>query len=100
MHCYLYLACFFGDAFLANGVPNFLNGVSGQSFPTPFASPPGKGLSSPMVNVLWGTLNVLVGYFLVCHLGDFHIRSIPEVLVLGAGGVLVAVMLAGAFGRQ
>jgi hypothetical protein len=100
MHWYFYLAYFFGGAFLVNAVPHFVNGVSGRSFPTPFASPPGKGLSSPMVNVLWGTLNVVVGYFLVCHLGEFHIRSIPEVLVLGAGGLLMAVMLARAFGRQ
>jgi hypothetical protein len=36
------------------------------------ASPPGKGQSSPTVNVLWGTLNVGGGYFLVCHVGEFQ----------------------------
>ena len=55
MRWYFYVAYFFGGAFLVNAVPHFVNGVSGRSFPTPFASPPGKGLSSPMVNVLWGT---------------------------------------------
>lgn len=63
MHCYLYLARFFGNAFLANGVPHFeLPEVADK------------------------------------EVSD--IRSIPEVLVWGAGGVLVAVMLARAFGRQ
>lgn len=98
MRWYFYVAYFFGGAFLVNAVPHFVSGVSGRSFPSPFASPPGKGLSSPMVNVLWGTLNAVVGYFLVSHVGEFHIRSIPDVLVLGAGGLLMAVMLARAFG--
>jgi hypothetical protein len=99
MPWYAYVAYFFGGAFFVNAIPHFVNGVSGRSFPSPFASPPGKGKSSPMVNVLWGTLNGVVGYFLVCHVGEFHIRDILDVLVLGAGGLLMAVMLARAFGR-
>ena len=48
MPWYFYLAYFWGGAFLVNAVPHFVNGVSGRSFPTPFASPPGKGSSSPI----------------------------------------------------
>ena len=59
---YEYVACFFAGVFLANAVPHFVNGVSGDPFPTPFAHPPGKGLSSPLVNVLWSLLNVIIGY--------------------------------------
>jgi hypothetical protein len=99
MQWYTYIAYFFGGAFLVNAVPHFVNGVSGRSFPTPFSSPPGKGQSSPMVNVFWGTLNAVVGYFFVCHVGEFHIRSISDVLVTGAGGLLMAVMLSRAFGQ-
>jgi hypothetical protein len=99
MHGYFYVAYFFGGAFLANAVPHFVSGICGHSFPTPFASPPGRGLSSPMVNVLWGAFNAVVGYFLVCHVGEFHIRRLSDVLVSGAGGLLMAVMLARAFGR-
>jgi len=94
-----YIAYFFGGAFLVNAVPHFLNGVCGRSFPTPFASPPGKGQSSPTVNVLWGTANAVAGYFLVTHVGEFHIRDIPDVIFLEAGGLLMAVMLSPAFGR-
>lgn len=53
-----------------------------------------------MVNVLWGTLNLAIGYLLVAHVGEFHPRSIPDVLDLGAGGLLMAVMLSRAFGRD
>jgi hypothetical protein len=50
--------------FLANAVPHFVYGICGDRFPTPFSKPPGKGLSSPMVNVLWALLNGVIGYFL------------------------------------
>ena len=98
MEWYTYVAYFFGGVFLVNAVPHFTNGVSGRPFPTPFASPPGEGQSSPTVNVLWGTLNLAVGYLLVCHVGEFHVRRIPDALVLGAGGMLMGIQLARWFG--
>jgi hypothetical protein len=64
MKWYHYLACFFAGAFLANVIPHYVNGVSGDPFPTPFANPPGKGLSSPTVNVIWALGNLVVGYIL------------------------------------
>ncbi|MGB9514770.1 MAG: hypothetical protein WBU20_24000 [Candidatus Acidiferrum sp.] len=99
MPWYFYIAYFFSGAFFVNAIPHFVNGVSGRPFPSPFASPPGKGLSSPLVNVLWGTFNALVGYLLVCHVGHFQIRNIPDVILFGAGGLLMGIMLARAFGR-
>jgi hypothetical protein len=59
-----YAACFFSGVFLANSVPHFVHGISGDRFPTPFADPPGKGLSSPTVNVAWAFANVVAGYSL------------------------------------
>ena len=50
--------------FLANMVPHFVTGICGDRFPSPFAKPPGKGLSSPLVNVLWALLNLAIGYLL------------------------------------
>jgi hypothetical protein len=61
---YHYVAAFFAGAFLTNAVPHFVNGISGEPFPTPFAKPPGKGLSSPTVNVLWALFNLVIGYAL------------------------------------
>jgi hypothetical protein len=58
---YDYIACFFAGSFLANVVPHFVHGISGDRFPTPFAHPPGKGLSSPTVNVVWALFNLIVG---------------------------------------
>ena len=64
MFWYGYIACFFAGMFIANSVPHYVQGVCGDPFPTPFAKPPGKGLSSPTVNVLWALLNLLVGCIL------------------------------------
>lgn len=72
MHWYYYLGYFFGGAFLANSLPHFLNGISGRAFQSPFAKPPGKGLSSSTVDVLWGFFNLLVAYFLVIRVGSFR----------------------------
>ena len=55
------IGCFFAGLLLANTVPHFVHGISGDRFPTPFAHPPGKGLSSPTVNVLWSLFNLAIG---------------------------------------
>ena len=62
---YHYLACVFAGMFLANVVPHFVQGICGEPFPTPFAKPPGKGLSSPTVNVVWALANMVAGYLLL-----------------------------------
>ena len=64
MTWYNYIAGFFAGMFLANFVPHFVHGISGDRFPTPFAHPPGKGLSSPTTNVVWALVNLIVGYVL------------------------------------
>ena len=64
MPWYFYVLEFLSGAFLANGVPHFVQGVSGEPFPTPFAKPPGQGLSSPTVNVVWALVNLAAGYAL------------------------------------
>jgi hypothetical protein len=64
MMWYNFVACFFTGVFLTNSVPHFIHGVSGDKFPTPFANPPGKGLSSPLLNVLWALFNFLAALIL------------------------------------
>ncbi len=99
MRWYHYLAYFFGGAFLVNAVPHFVNGVSGRPCPTPFASPPGQGESSALVNVLWGAFNLVVGYLLVWRVGQFDLRRSRHVLAAAVGGFLMAVTLARQLGR-
>jgi len=89
---------FFGGAFLANAVPHFVSGLMGQPFQTPFAKPPGRGLSSSTVNVLWGLFNIVIGYLLVCRIGDFELRNTGDVIALGLGALAMSLFLARHFG--
>jgi len=98
MRWYHYVALFFAGAFLANTVPHFTNGISGRPFPSPFASPPGQGMSSPVVNVLWGSFNVIVGLVLA-RTGRFDSKNLVSWATVGVGAILSAVMLANAFGQ-
>jgi len=99
MRWYHYVAYFFGGAFLANALPHLGNGISGNAFQSPFASPPGVGLSSSTVNVLWGFFNLVVGYLLVCRVGSFNLRDTRHMIVLGAGILIMSLNLARVFGR-
>ncbi|MGB0064305.1 MAG: hypothetical protein WBP85_07645 [Terracidiphilus sp.] len=99
MHWYSFLAYFFGGAFLANSLPHLINGVSGRSFQSPFAKPPGKGLSSPTVNVLWGFFNLAVAYLLAVCVGGFGIHDPWQVAVVGAGVLVMSLILARSFGH-
>jgi hypothetical protein len=94
-----YVSYFFGGMFLTNAIPHFVRGVSGQPFQSPFAKPPGQGLSTSTVNVLWGFLNIVIGYVLVCRVGLFDLRSTDQVLALGLGALLMSVLSARMFGR-
>ena len=93
------LSYFFGGAFLGNAVPHLVSGMMGKPFQRPFAKPPGQGLSSSTVNVLWGFANLVVSYLLVCRVGDFELRHAPDAAALGLGLFLIAVLSARQFGR-
>src|ERR1700751_1713388 len=84
MNWYNYIACFFAGTFFANVVPHFVHGVSGDRFPTPFAHPPGRGLSSPTVNVAWALVNLIAGY------GLFRLGRVSS-----GGNLTLAVFFAG-----
>ncbi len=93
------VAYFFGGAFFTNAVPHFVSGVMGRPFQSPFAKPPGQGLSSSTVNVLWGFFNLAMGYLLVCRVGNFDLHSTEHVAVLGSGILFIGLMSARLFGR-
>ena len=90
---------FFGGAFLTNAVPHFVSGVMGEPFQSPFAKPPGEGLSSSTVNVLWGFFNIVVGYVLVCRVGDFGLKITGDVVAFGLGILAIGLFSARHFGR-
>lgn len=93
------VAYVFGGAFLANAVPHFTAGLMGRPFQTPFASPPGVGLSSSTVNAAWGFFNIVIAYLLICRVGQFDLRANADVIAAGAGMLLLSLAMARRFGR-
>ncbi len=93
------LAYFFGGAFLANAVPHFVSGMMGRPFQSPFAKPPGQGLSSSTVNAVWGFANFVVAYLLIALVGRFDFRAADQIIAVGLGVFIMAVMSARMFGR-
>lgn len=92
MKWYHYIAAFFAGVFLVNVVPHLVHGVSGDPFPSPFANPPGKGLSSPIVNTLWALVNLVVGYILL-RVGKVSKENKWSLLVFFAGIVCISIQL-------
>jgi hypothetical protein len=90
---------FFGGAFVANAIPHFVSGTLGRPFQSPFAKPPGEGLSSATVNVIWGFFNAMVGYLLLAHVGSFHWRAANHVVAFGLGALLISIFSARHFGQ-
>jgi hypothetical protein len=93
------VAYVFGGAFLANAVPHTVSGMMGRPFQSPFARPPGEGLSSSTVNLLWGFFNLAMGWVLVCCVGNFDLRDIRDVAVLGLGALLISFFSSRHFAR-
>lgn len=99
MEWYYYFAGFWSGMFLANGVPHFVNGISGDRFPTPFAKPPGKGLSSPIVNVCWALVNLAAG-FLLLRVGKVSSGDHLSLIIFFIGFAFVSIMLAKNFANK
>jgi hypothetical protein len=88
-----YIAHFIAAAFLTNGIPHFVNGVSGRRFRTPFAMP-----SSPTANVVWGWANFLIAFLLFANVGPLYIGTPGDTIFVAAGMLLTGILLARIFG--
>ena len=99
MRWYHFPVWFAGGAFFVNALPHFFNGVSGDAFQSPFATPPGVGLSPAVFNVLWGAINFSIAWLLLARVGSFELRNVKPALAAGLGGFLAAAPLAWCFGQ-
>lgn len=94
-----YVAWFFGGAFALNALPHIVAGAMGRPFQSPFATPPGQGLSSSTVNVLWGFLNLVVAWVLLVRVGSLDVRAPDHALAAALGAFGLALIVARRFGR-
>jgi len=81
------LGAFFSGLFLFNAAPHLVRGICGRSHMTPFSVK-----SSPLTNVLWAWVNIIIGLVIV-------VVSYPEKLSLWwwaaflAGGLIISLYL-------
>jgi hypothetical protein len=99
MRWYFYALEFVAGALLANGVPHFVQGISGHPFPSPFASPPGVGDSSPRVNVVWGFVNFVAGAILLHSFWPEDGALLLGSIAAAAGALLLSWLMADHFGK-
>jgi hypothetical protein len=100
MPWWLYVAHFIAGAIAANSVPHFVNGISGRPFVSPFGTPPGRGESSAVSNVLWGGLNMVAAFAILWWLPMSVPLDILDVIVFAAGFFVMAVTLAYSFNQR
>jgi hypothetical protein len=96
---YNYISCFLAGMLFANVVPHFVHGISGDRFPTPFADPPGKGLSSPTANVVWALFNLVVGYVLF-RVGKVSSGGDWALVVFFAGIAAISIQMSAHFSKK
>jgi hypothetical protein len=89
-----YVVHFIAAAFLTNGIPHFVNGVSGRSFRTPFGRANG---SSPEVNVVWGWVNFLIAFLLFANIGPLYIGTPGDTIFVAAGMLVTGIILSRIF---
>ncbi|HEY8075556.1 MAG TPA: hypothetical protein VIF62_15635 [Labilithrix sp.] len=99
LHAGWLVAYFFAGAFVTNAFPHLASGLMGRAFQSPFARPPGQGLSSSRVNFFWGFANLVLGWVLVARVGAFDPRDAWHVAALGLGSLAIGAFCAHHFGR-
>jgi uncharacterized membrane protein len=82
------MGAFFAGIFLFNAIPHLVQGICGKRHMTPFSP-----LSSALVNVVWGLINIVLGVLIVKVW-----RPVDESVLWCAafllGGVVISVYLA------
>jgi hypothetical protein len=96
MSCFI---SFVAGALLCNCIPHLACGLEGRAFPTPFAKPRGIGDSPPLVNTLWGLINLLLGGVLLAR-HPVAVGIEPPFLALVAGALAIGIYLSLHFGKR
>ena len=92
-----YVMYFLAGAFVANGVPHFVKGITGEQHKTPFGNP-----SSAVANVLWGSLSLVIAWVLWHYAGLYRSldHTVRYELVFGLGGLVMALLLANTWSKS
>lgn len=93
-----YAMCFFSGVLLTNALAHFSHGISGEQFPAPFGYALGTGFAEHLSNVLWGFLNLVLGYGLFVR-GKLFNQSLSGKVAFFAGVLAMGIFLSYVFSR-
>lgn len=86
------LLLFFAGVFFTNGIPHFINGISGKPFVKPFLYRFFPFVPNPMFNVIWG----MISFVLAAILWNIYQRLHPHFILkvgMNLEFIIVAVAL-------
>jgi hypothetical protein len=95
-----YLVPFLAGLFLANGIPHFVNGISGKNFHNPFLHQFVPRVPSPLFNVIWGLLNFCLSIFILSFTNNFNIDLNHDSFSFGIGFAFSSIGLSIFFSSQ
>ena len=93
-----YVWCFLSGVLFTNALAHFTHGISGEQFPAPFGYALGNGFPAHLSNVLWGFLNMVLGYSLFVRSRVFN-QSLSGKIVFFAGVLMMGIFLSYFFSR-
>lgn len=92
------LIALLSGALFCNCIPHLVAGLQGECFPTPFARPPGRGLSPAWVNFAWGFCNLAAATAMTLR-RSAHLGELVDTLLIFAGAALAGGLLSLRFAR-
>ena len=93
-----FISLLFGGAFLSDALPHFVSGVRDEALQSPFARPPGKGLSSSTMNFVRGSLDLIAAHRLLVQVGGFDLHPLRDAGACIAGQLVMGLFAARVFG--
>src|SRR5258708_30658086 len=79
------VAIFLAGLFFANGIPHFVNGISGKDFHNPTLHRFVPDLPSPLFNVIWGMFNFGLVIFFLSLAGILNFATNTDIILFATG---------------
>ena len=90
-----YIILFISALLLVNSIPHIVKGVIGEKHMTPIHKP-----SSPTLNIIWGMINAVAGFYLLNWALLMTITRPLADIVFIAGATLAGIFLSRFFGND
>jgi hypothetical protein len=91
---------FLSGLLCANGIPHFVNGISGKNFHNPSLHRLMPSVPSPLFNVIWGLLNFCLSLFILSFTSGLSFELNLKSFAFGFGFAFAAIGLSILFSKD